>query len=62
VVFNRRLSFIDEYLSRLVAVDPTAFAVLPGSPSKIKEFAIFFIVCSYLKSSQNAWVSIKENE
>jgi len=28
----------------------------------IKEFAIFFIVCFYLKASQNTWVSVKKNE
>jgi hypothetical protein len=28
----------------------------------IKQFAIFFIVCSYLKASQNTWASVKENE
>jgi hypothetical protein len=28
----------------------------------IKEFAIFLMVCSYLKASQNTWVSVKENE
>src|SRR4030095_46368 len=30
--------------------------------SGIKEFAIFFILCSYLKASQNTRVSVKENK
>jgi hypothetical protein len=33
-----------------------------NAASAIKGFAIFFIVCSYLKASQNTWVSVKENE
>jgi hypothetical protein len=76
VAFNRRLSFIDWYLSRLVAVDPTdvintstrSKTVTRQVPKRakaaigFKEFAIFFIVCAYLKVSQNTWASVKENE